>query len=148
MKEEQHGMSVIVKTVTRLTVGLILLYGVYILLHGHLTPGGGFVGGIVLALSLTHLLLAFGHSGPGLLSRSGAAVLESVGAALFVGIALAGFLGGVFFRNFLPSGTPFALLSAGIIPFANIAISLKVGAGLFSIFLAIVFLRFDWEKTS
>ena len=45
-KEHGDGMSVIVKTVTRLTVGLIFLYGIYIVLHGHLTPGGGFAGGV------------------------------------------------------------------------------------------------------
>ena len=40
-REHEQGMSVIVKTITRLTVGLILLYGIYILSHGHLSPGGG-----------------------------------------------------------------------------------------------------------
>ncbi len=43
-KENQAGMTLIVKTITRLTVGLILLFGIYIVLHGHLSPGGGFAG--------------------------------------------------------------------------------------------------------
>ena len=53
-------MSLIVKTITRLTVGLIFLFGVYIVLHGHVTPGGGFAGGVIIALSFIHLMLAFG----------------------------------------------------------------------------------------
>ena len=44
-KERTPGMSVIVKTVTRLTAWLIMLYGVNIVLHGHVSPGGGFAGG-------------------------------------------------------------------------------------------------------
>lgn len=144
---ETSGMTVIVKTVTRLTVGLIFLYGCYIVIHGHLTPGGGFIGGIILALSFVHLTLAFGReTAEATLPHRAAGLLEGLGAVLFVTIALLGFLGGVFFQNFLPSGEPFALLSAGIIPPANIAICLKVGAGMFSVFLALVFFRFSWER--
>ncbi len=144
---QSSGMTLIVKTVTRLTVGLILLYGVYIVLHGHLTPGGGFVGGVVIALSFVHLVLAFGRD-EALASIPTRLVttLESLGALLFVLIALAGFAGGAFFLNILPKGTPFNLLSAGTIPLSNLAICLKVGAGLFAIFLALVAFRFDWES--
>ena len=53
MSKEPQGMSLIVKTITRLTVGLILLFGIYIVLHGHLSPGGGFAGGVIIALSFT-----------------------------------------------------------------------------------------------
>ncbi|MBU3958757.1 MAG: hypothetical protein KKE91_02725, partial [Candidatus Omnitrophica bacterium] len=60
MQNKEPGMTLIVKTITRLTVGLILLYGIYIVLHGHLTPGGGFAGGVIIALSFVHLMLAFG----------------------------------------------------------------------------------------
>ncbi|MDI6606195.1 MAG: MnhB domain-containing protein, partial [Candidatus Omnitrophota bacterium] len=60
MDNPNSGMSLIVKTITRLTVGLILLFGIYIVLHGHLSPGGGFAGGVIIALSFVHLMLAFG----------------------------------------------------------------------------------------
>ncbi len=53
-------MTLIVKTVTRLTLGFILLYGIYIALNGHIGPGGGFAGGVIVALSLVHIMLAFG----------------------------------------------------------------------------------------
>ena len=43
------GMTVIVKTITGLISGLILLFGIYIVAHGHLTPGGGFAGGIIIS---------------------------------------------------------------------------------------------------
>ncbi|MFH1269962.1 MAG: MnhB domain-containing protein [Candidatus Omnitrophota bacterium] len=144
MKKPEKGMTLIVKTITRLTIGLILLYGIYIVLHGHLTPGGGFAGGVIIALSFVHLMLAFGkETALRKLSQGAASVLESLGAIMFLTIALLGFLGGgYFFLNFfLHKGRPFTLFSAGIIPLCNIAISLKVGAGLFAIFAILVLFR-------
>lgn len=146
-REHGKGMSVIVKTITRLTVGLILLYGIYIVLHGHLSPGGGFAGGVIIALSFIHLMLAYGKDVAfKKLSKTGASIFESTGALLFLIIAILGFIGGYFFLNFLPKGQPFKLFSAGIIPLCNIAISLKVGAGLFAIFVMLVLLKLDVRK--
>lgn len=136
------GMSLIVKTITRLTVGLILLFGIYIVLHGHLTPGGGFAGGVIIALSFVHLMLAFGKDvAMGKVSKKLASRLESVGALIFLSVALLGFLGGSFFMNILSKGSPFNLFSAGTILLSNVAISIKVGVGLFAIFTALVILE-------
>jgi len=145
MNKDNQGMTLIVKTITRLTVGLILLFGIYIVLHGHLTPGGGFAGGVIIALSFIHLMLAFGKDvALRKLSRPIANLFESMGALLFLGIAAMGFVGGYFFLNFfMDKGTPFELFSAGTIPLCNIAISFKVGAGLFAIFVALVLLKLD-----
>lgn len=143
---KESGMSLIVKRITKITVSLIFLYGVYIVLHGHLTPGGGFAGGVIIALSFIHLVLAFGKDAA--LSRmnaSIASIVESLGGLMFWGIALLGFLGGYFFLNVLPKGEPFNLFSSGIIILCNIAICLKVGAGLFSIFIALAILRIPIE---
>ena len=146
-REHEKGMSLIVKTITRLTVGLILLYGIYIVSHGHVSPGGGFAGGVIIALSFIHLMLAYGKEVAfGRLSKAAASFFESTGALLFLTIALLGFTGGFFFLNLIPKGEAFKLFSAGIIPLCNIAISLKVGAGLFTIFVALVLLKLDSGK--
>ena len=146
-REHEKGMSLIVKTITRLTVGLILLYGIYIVLHGHVSPGGGFAGGVIIALSFIHLMLAYGKEMAfKKLSKAWASVFESAGAILFLTIGLLGFTGGYFFLNFISKGEPFKLFSAGIIPLCNIAIALKVGAGLFAIFAALVLLKFEPEN--
>jgi multicomponent Na+:H+ antiporter subunit B len=143
INSNKSGMTLIVKTITRLTVGLILLYGIYIVLHGHISPGGGFAGGVIIALSFIHLMLAFGkETALKKLSQTAASILESLGAIMFLSIALLGFLGGYFFFNFfIQKGKPFDLFSAGIIPICNIAISLKVGAGLFAIFVVLVLFK-------
>ena len=146
-REREQGMTVIVKTITRFTVGLILLYGIYIVLHGHVSPGGGFAGGVIIALSFVHLMLAYGRDvALRKLPKNVISLFESAGAITFLGIALLGFMGGYFFLNFLAKGEPFRLFSAGTIPLCNIAISMKVGAGLFAIFVALVLLQFESEK--
>lgn len=147
-KEREQGMSLIVKTITRLTVGLILLFGIYIVLNGHLSPGGGFAGGVIVALSFFLLMLAYGKEVVfKKISKEMTAFFESLGAILFLGIALLGFTGGYFFLNFFTSkGRPFHLFSAGIIPLCNIAICLKVGAGIFAIFVALVLFKLEVEN--
>ena len=146
--DDKKGMTLIVKTITRLTVGLILLYGIYIVLHGHISPGGGFAGGVIIALSFIHMMLAFGREFTlKKLSQAMASALESLGALMFLGIAVLGFWGGYFcFNFFLNKGNPFTLFSAGIIPLCNMAISLEVGAGLFAIFVALVLFQGPGEK--
>ncbi|MDH4211701.1 MAG: hypothetical protein OEV79_09690 [candidate division WOR-3 bacterium] len=138
------GMSLIVRTVTTIIIGFIFIYGVYIILHGHLTPGGGFAGGVIVAGALILRILAFGSEpADEKKSETRTSVFESVGALLFIGIALAGMIiAGTFFLNFLPKGIALNLWSAGIIPFCNIAIGIKVGAGLFSIFLALAAVKY------
>lgn len=137
-------MSDVVKTMTRLTMGFILLYGIYILSHGHISPGGGFAGGVIMALSFVLLMLAYGKDlALKKLPKGATSFFESMGAIIFLAIALLGFTSGYFFLNFIAKGEPFRLFSAGTIPLANIAISLKVGAGLFSIFVALVLLKFE-----
>jgi multicomponent Na+:H+ antiporter subunit B len=143
-KEHEKGMSLIVRTITRLTVGMILLYGIYILAHGHVSPGGGFAGGVIIALSFVHLMLAYGKEvALKKLPKAAASIFEGMGAIFFLAIALLGFTGGYFFLNFISKGEPFRLFSAGIIPLCNVAISLKVGAGLFAIFVALVLMKLE-----
>jgi multisubunit Na+/H+ antiporter MnhB subunit len=49
------GMTIIVKKTTQLMAGLVFLYGIYIIVHGHLTPGGGFAGVMMILKSLKFL---------------------------------------------------------------------------------------------
>ncbi|MFB0509963.1 MAG: MnhB domain-containing protein [bacterium] len=142
------GMTVIVKTITRLIAAAIFLYGVYIVLHGHLTPGGGFAGGVIIAASFILLILSFGTvEMKEKLSYAFGSIFESIGGLLFILIASFGLiLGTYFFLNFIPKGTPLRLVSGGIIPLANIALGLKVGAGLFTIFLALAASKFIMKE--
>lgn len=140
------GMTVIVKTIASWVKVLIFLFGIYIVIFGHLTPGGGFAGGVILACSYVLLMLAYGRKfAEENLSLPVASKLDCVGAFLFALIAILGFVfGGVFFVNFLVRySQPLRLISAGTIPLSNIAIGLKVGASLFLIILTLSIFRPD-----
>lgn len=143
------GMTVIVKTVSSWVKVLIFLFGIYIILFGHLTPGGGFAGGVILASSYVLLMLAYGKAFvQENLPLPVASKLDSLGAFLFALIAILGLVfGGTFFVNFLYQkylpGHPFDLVSGGTIPLSNIAIGVKVGASLFLVIFALTVFRYD-----
>ncbi|MGE5401583.1 MAG: MnhB domain-containing protein [Ignavibacteriales bacterium] len=130
---QNKGMTLIVKTVTRITVWLIILYGFYIILHGHLTPGGGFGGGVIIALALLNVLLAFGRDFTGKwLNIKLLQDIEASTATLFLIVGILGFAsGGAFLANFLSHGSLFRLISSGTILPLNIIIGIKVGMSLF-----------------
>ena len=139
------GMTIIVKTVTKIFCGVIVLFGIYIVLHGHLTPGGGFAGGVIISGAFILIIIAFG-------SEFLALKKEEIGSSLAESGSILGFLivgalgmvvGGfhIFFKNFLPHGTVGKLLSAGAIPLFNIVVGIEVAAGLLTIFLALIIFK-------
>ena len=138
--KHERGMTLIVKTVTRLTLGFILLYGIYIAMIGHESPGGGFAGGVIVALSFIHIMLAFGKEVA--LKRLRAGLLRliiGVGALTFLYIVMVSFSGGcvpvnLFFAKYASCRI---FNNSIIIPFCEMVI---VGAGLFAIFVALVLL--------
>lgn len=117
-------MGVIVKTVTRLTAGFVLLYGIYLALYNHELPGGGSAGGLLIALSFVYIMLAYGKEetlqrllrkpdrGPG-----GSELLA--GAAAFLFAVAGGYQFYLFFQH--------AKAPAGTLPVFNVDILLKGG---------------------
>ncbi|NQS89914.1 hypothetical protein HQ584_09010 [Patescibacteria group bacterium] len=142
-RETKQGMTVIVKTITKFVIPPVILFGIYMILHGHLTTGGGFPGGVIVASAFVLLTLAFGKEVAfKKLKSSTASLMESIGALIFLSLAVLGIaFGGWFFLNFLPKGQPLKILSAGFIPLANIGIGLKVAGGIFAVFLALTMFR-------
>lgn len=136
--DRDKGMSLIVKTVARLMVAMILLFGFYIVLYGHLTPGGGFAGGVILAIAYTLMMLALSrHITLKKFTQFWASIFDNLGMLAFIVIAYIGLASGYFIYNFIWHGNPFRLISAGIIPLCNISIGVKVGAALYAIFIGL-----------
>jgi len=126
--EEKEEASLIVRTGSKLLFPFIVLLGVYIFVHGHLTPGGGFQGGAVIASGFLLMYLAWPARAAG---RRRFSAVESLAGLAFVAIGILGMVYGAgFLGNFLPLGARNALLSAGVIPIIYVAIGLKVGAEL------------------
>jgi multisubunit Na+/H+ antiporter MnhB subunit len=138
------GMTLIVKKTTQLIAGMIFMYGIYIIVHGHLTPGGGFAGGVIIAGSLILITLAYGGDFLKLMKEeSGSTIFESLATLMVIMIATTGFLVGtkVFFNNFLPKGIVGELISAGVLPLYNIFIGTEVAASIFIIFLSLIIFK-------
>ena len=109
-------------------VGPFLVLGIDIVLHGHLTPGGGFQGGVILMAALLLVYLGGTHIRLGPFRPLAAMeASEGVGAAGFALIGLGGLvLAGAYMENFLPFGRVANLVSGGTIPLLNIAVGLEV----------------------
>lgn len=137
--------SRIVRHIARLAWPFCLVYGLYVVLHGHLTPGGGFQGGAVMATGAA-LMMVSGAWDVRSRGRHYAAssAFETVGLLGFVALAFGGLLlGAGFFHNWLANtggacfGLPVAsgpnpgvMRTAGTIPLMNIAVGVEVFGGI------------------
>ena len=135
-----HFYDVIVQTVCRLLIPFIQVYGLYVIAHGHSSPGGGFQGGVILGASL--ILLCLSHDIQEMKKRfSQKAVLLScsLGVIIYAGIGFAClFLGGKYLdygklNRILPVD-PVGARSMGIFGI-EVGVGITVMAVMISIFL-------------
>ena len=120
--------SLVLSTGCRVFFPLVLIFGSFVFIHGHLTPGGGFQGGAIIA---SGFLLIYLGCRERRISRLAFDLSESLGGLVFVVTGLFGLvLGGYFLSNFLLKGIVNTLFSTGIIPIIYIAVGFKVGSEL------------------
>lgn len=144
-----QGLTIIVKKITQIIAPVIFLYGLYIVIHGHLTPGGGFAGGVILASSFILQILANGKILEGLRKEEhGLQLLESLAILCFLVIGTVGVIlaGKVFFSNFLGVGKVGELISAGFIPLQNLVVGAEVCAAIATIFIALLVFKDEVDK--
>ncbi len=117
---------------TAALVGPIAVLAAYVVTHGHLTPGGGFQGGVILMAAVAVLFVG-GEYVVLLTVRKSASwfdMADALGAAAFALIGFGGLVAaGVFFQNFIDKGKS-GLLTGGMIPLANVAVGIEVAAAL------------------
>jgi len=138
----KSGMTPIVQKIAKLMVPFIWVFGLYIIAHGHLSPGGGFAGGVFLAGGFILISLASGsHPDREDQSEGFAAKLESEALLIFLAMASIGLvlkLG--FMANLLAKthpGMPGTMEAGGLIPWENLAIGIEVSAALSALFIAL-----------
>lgn len=124
--------SAALRALSLVLIALLSALAIYLVLHGALTPGGGFQGGVVLAVGPLAIMLGARHRMLRRLIPDWASeVFEALGASGYTLIGLGGLIfGSVFFKNFLPYGKPDMLLSAGTMPLNSIAVGLEVAGAL------------------
>jgi len=153
------SMSKIIRVTADLLFPFIVIFGFYIVLHGHLTPGGGFQGGAVIATGF--ILLFAAHRIDDVTCIFGKKLFqnfEAFGLFLFIGTALVAIaLGYTFFMNFLANSgglfgqtvsfgiNPGSLNTAGVIPILNLAVGMEVLGGL-SIIIIYMTKAIQWQE--
>ena len=127
MKKRRNSILI---SCTNLVLPILLTLGLYIIIHGHLSPGGGFQGGVLIAGAIALIYIGYGFKGvkKGIASNT-FKIAEDLGALGFIILAFIGLIGsGVFFGNVL--GNPGDLFSSGSIFLMNFAVGFKVFAGI------------------
>ena len=129
----QEQESIVIKTVARLLVPFIQIFALYVIMHGHSSPGGGFQGGVILAASFILFAVAYGlDEMKRRFSIKALTVLTSAGVFLYAGIGLLCLLLGENFLDYgvLPVVQPRSMGMLGI----EIGVGITVMAALISIF--------------
>ncbi|OYT54748.1 MAG: sodium:proton antiporter [Candidatus Altiarchaeales archaeon ex4484_2] len=144
-----NGMSKIVKVTACILIIPGIVFGLYIIMHGHLTPGGGFQGGAVIATISALFIIAYADEIRGVLDKDILSLMESMALIAFISLAFLG-LSTTFFHNFLVNGgglfgnpvsgiNPGDLNTGGVIPLMNLAVGLEVYSALSLIVVVMYF---------
>ena len=131
--DQETDRDIILEQVARLLVPFILMFGVYVVLNGHLSPGGGFSGGTVMGAGLILYANAFGYQRiHRLFSFRTFTVMSS--SALMVYALSKGysfFMGANLLESGIPLGKPGDILSAGLILPLDICVGLVVAGTMY-----------------
>ncbi len=132
-KKVYKTRHVIMKTGADIFSPLALVFGMYIILHGNISPGGGFQGGVLVASAVILIYLGYGYkTASKTFNLELLHILEAVAAILYIAIACIGiFAGGSFAQNvFYNVGGRGELFSSGTISYMNYAVGFKVFTGI------------------
>jgi multicomponent Na+:H+ antiporter subunit B len=128
-----------VRVITMALVGPTVLFGIYVVIHGQLTPGGGFQGGVILATAPLLVYLTENYDAfKSITSNPLIEVVEAIGAGGYALIGILGWIAGKqFLENVMPLGpsNPPSAFSGGTIALIDLAVGLEVAAG-FTLLLA------------
>lgn len=125
--------NMILKHIVKLLTPCIQLFGIYVILYGHISPGGGFAGGTIIATSLVLNHMTFGKDS---LKLNQDKALKLICTSLIFYVLLKGysFFADQFHWPHAPAGTPGSLFSGGFIMPLNIIIGIVVCSTIYIIY--------------
>ncbi|MBD3387805.1 MAG: hypothetical protein GF416_02040 [Candidatus Altiarchaeales archaeon] len=148
--DDELRESLVLRTYAPLLASLVVVLGVFVTLGGHITPGGGFQGGSIIASGMLLTLVVCGR-GAVKISHPTLVKMEAAGVLLYLTLGILGLLSSGYFLYNLgvdlygivspdmasifnyPDG-----VDAGIVPYLNIAVLIKVSAGLTTVMLVLL----------
>ena len=134
--EVLFGDDVIVRTIARLLTPFIQLFGLYVIMHGHASPGGGFQGGVIIGASFILLAISLGlPEAKKRLKESARLPMEGAGVLLYALIGIACILAGGYFLQYrMEFLFPPHVVSEILISAVEICIGITVMAMIVTIF--------------
>lgn len=135
--------DLVLKTVSRIIIPFIQVYGIFIILNGHLSPGGAFPGGVIVASSLILYSICFSASKlKDKIPHSFSQKVESWSVIMFVFLGLIGIAKGFNFltnqKALLLTGKTGTIISGGLIPVLSILIGIKVASTILTLFISMI----------
>lgn len=129
--------DVILQTAARILVPPIFLFGIYIILAGHLGPGGGFSGGAVIGAGLILYLNAFGFARTErfFTARTYRRMSFCALACYSLAKSYSFYTGANHIESVIPLGTPGAILSGGLILVLNICVGVVVAGTMYTFYV-------------
>ncbi|SHM53114.1 Membrane bound protein complex subunit mbxF [Caldanaerovirga acetigignens] len=135
----RHNGSTYLKTVSKIIFPFICVYGVYITLYGHISPGGAFSGGVVIAAGFILIMLSYGKKySENILDYYRASLIESFSMLWYIVVGLFSvFTGYQFLSNKIagiPTGIAGTVFSGGSIFLLNTTVAFKVFGTMYILF--------------
>lgn len=132
---EPHTDSIL-KWSARILVPLIIIFGIYVILNGHLSPGGGFSGGAIVGAGLILYLTAFGFDDTRRFMNDKTVKILTVAALTFYCVAksYSFYTGANGLESIITPGTPGNILSAGLIVYLNICVGIVVACTMYTFY--------------
>lgn len=134
----------ILKLSAKVLVPVIMIFGVYVILNGHLSPGGGFSGGAIIGAGLILYQNAFGFSKAKLIFNE--KTYKSISACALLTYCLCKtysfFTGANHLDSHIPLGIPGHILSSGLILILNICVGMVVACTMYTFY--VMFRRGDF----
>lgn len=132
----EPGGDIILQTVARVVVPMIMVFGFYILLNGHLSPGGGFSGGAVMGAGLILHCAAFGFSRTARFFNEKVYDIIKVGSLCLYAIIITYYLftGANDIASIVPLGKVGNIISSGLILPINILVGLEVACTMYAFY--------------
>lgn len=126
----------ILQKVANFLVPLMIIFGIYVVLNGHISPGGGFSGGAIIGSGLILYLTAYGFEKTQRFMNEKVVKVLTVGALTFYCFAksYSFYTGANHLHSIITPGTPGNILSAGLIVYLNICVGIVVACTMYSFY--------------
>ena len=135
-------MDIIIKTATRILFPIILMFGFYVALHGHLSAGGGFPAGAIIASAFLLLVIAFTEKE--VENKFNEVKIEDIKSVASVSLLAIIIMEVVLRPDLLHIQTPLTLWSGGVTIYLNLFGSVVVASGLIIIIYSLI--KEEWKS--